>query len=218
MKKRVLLFFILFNIIFNFYSQDKDQTADEKLSWKEKSEVFKKKVLAKDLAYADFAQLKSMAMALGLEENDTAAGYRNALSKFYNLKLFEIKNKKGDIIVLERAGELKMFKVKEEDEENLHITGRAKLVINNKDEKSQNVSRTVEADDIYIDLKNKEITGIGNVYFKDDGLEFQGEQFYFNFNINRGVLFEGRTKILKSGESGLKDAYFLGERIVQSNK
>ncbi len=60
--------------------------------------------------------------------------------------------------------------------------------------------------------------GNGNVYFKDKALEFSGEQFYFNFAIRRGVLFDGRTKILEGGSSGLKDAYFSGKRIIQSNE
>ena len=197
MKKWIILLYILVNLL-SIYSQKNDATDDNRLSlWQQQSERFKKEMLAKDISFADFAQLKSMAMALGLSEQDNAYGYRDALSKYYNIKLFQSKMKTGDIITLERAGELKMFNIEEENEENLHITGRAKLILNNRDEQNSTITRTIEADDIYIDLKNKEITGIGNVYFKDDSLEFEGEQFYFSFRINRGVLFEGRPNFKK---------------------
>ncbi|OHD10462.1 MAG: hypothetical protein A2086_11795 [Spirochaetes bacterium GWD1_27_9] len=213
MKNILSILFLLTSFYLFSFDTTTDVSADY---WKNRSEIFRKSALAKDIAFADLNQLKSMAMALGLKEEDNAATYRNALINYYNIKLFESKQKKGEKIVLERAGELKMLKIKEEDEENLHLIGKVRMLLSSTDEKKQSVQRIIEADDVYIDLKNKEITGVGNVYFKDDNLEFNGEQFYFNFEVNRGVLFGGRTKILKSGDSGLKDAYFTGDKIVQA--
>ncbi|HOL57789.1 MAG TPA: hypothetical protein PLD75_09555 [Spirochaetota bacterium] len=213
MKKTFLIIYICFFTLFLLFS--KDLTGD----WKEISIKFRNENIAKDIAYADFSQLKSMAKKLGLKEEDNANAYRNALYKYYGINNpYQIEREKtGEKIILEKAGELKMQKFKDDDEELLHILGRAKIILNSKDKDNQSISRTIEADEILIDLKNKEISGMGNVIFKDKDLEFYGNQFYFNFKVNRGVLFEGTTKLLKGGESGLQGAFFKGERIVQTD-
>jgi hypothetical protein len=212
MKRKVLAFLLLISV---FRINSQDTTAD---NWIEKSEILKKESLARDIAKADFNHLKSMAMTLGLKDEDNSDAYRNSLCKYFGIKLIQEKEKQGEKIILEKAGELKMIKFAEDDEENLHIVGRAKIILNSKDDKGKPATRTIEADSIYIDLKNKEITGVGNILFKDETLEFNGRQFYYNFQLNRGVLFGGKTRILSSGNSGLKDAFFEGEKIVQADK
>lgn len=207
----IFLFYLSFSV--TIFPQD--STGD----WKEVSNKFKAQSIAKDIAYADFSQLKSMAKKLGLKEEDNANAYRMALYKYYGItNPYSIQREKtGDKIILEKAGELILNKFKEDDEELLQILGRVKLILNSKDKDNLSISRTIEADEILIDLKNKEIFGNGNVIFKDKDLEFYGNQFYFNFKVNRGVLFEGSTKLLKGGESGLQGGYFKGEKIVQTD-
>jgi lipopolysaccharide assembly outer membrane protein LptD (OstA) len=232
MRKNILLLTYLF-ILLKIFSIDttadrkSDVTSDRLLTWKERSDKLKMDTIAKDIVNADYVRLKAMARSLGLKDEDSAAAYKNVLAKYYGVKLFQVEQKKGDTITLERAGELKMFKIAEAGEEYLHIVGKVRIVLNqnnaNKSNQTQGQtqssgSRTLEANDVYIDLKNKEITGTGDVYFKDPGLEFKGNQFYYNFELNRGVLFDGRTKILQSGDSGLQGTYFDGEKIVQSDK
>ncbi len=212
MKKKILVIF--FFIIKTIFLNSLDNTSDIPIDWKDRSSSFVNESMGRFLSNANLQELKSMAQSLKVEAQDDINSYKKALAAYYDVTLIEPDPpKKGDQIVLERAGELKMFKLQEDDEEHLHITGRVKLVI-----KSKDGDQIVEADNMDVDLKHKEIMGTGNVYFKDKGLEFAGEQFYFNFEVKRGVLFNGRTKILESGSSGLKDAYFIGERIIQSNE
>ncbi len=210
--KKFFIFFGLLIIIYSVYSQDQN-------NWRNKSKKFRLESISKDILYADYNQLKSLAMSLGLKEEDNSEAYRNALAEYYGIQLLEKKSIESvDKIVLKRAGELKIYQVKEEDEENMHFLGRVKLEIEMKDKENKTITRILEADEIFINTKSKEITGIGNVYFKDDRLEYEGNQFYYNYDVSRGVLFEGRTKLLKGGESGLEGAYFKGKKVVQTGK
>lgn len=212
MKRLLLLFLFPLFITFSFHAQDEDVT-----DWHDGSEKFRLESIARDILRADFNQLKSMAMSLGLQEQNNSANYRNALVKYYGIKLISRDKNKGETkIDIKRAGELKMFKLVEEEEENLHIIGKARLELSERDKDNKKVLRIIEADEIFINTKKKEITGIGDVYFKDDQLEYEGEQFFYDYDINRGVLFEGRTKLLKGGDSGLDGAYFTGEKIIQT--
>jgi|GEM_PF-2033347 len=189
--------------------------------WKKESNKFRLESLAKDIINADFYQLKSMAMSLGLPEESNSAAYREALANYYNIQLLDKKidvKKNVETIELVRAGELKTFKFVEDDEENLHIIGKVKLIIHQKDEENKEVSRTIEADEIFINTKNKEISGKGNVRFKDDRLDYTGTQLYYDYSINRGILFKGKTELIKGGESGLDGAFFEGEQVSQTGK
>lgn len=215
-KKFFLSIFLLLLITRLIFPQDQDNLKD---NWREKSKEFRLESIAKDILNADINQLKSMAMSLGLKEEDNSEAYRKALADYYGIKLLEKKSVESvNKIILKRAGELKIYQVKEEDEENMHFLGRVKLVVEMKDEENKTTIRTLEADEIFINTKTKEITGIGNVYFKDDRLEYEGDQFYYNYDIGRGILFEGRTKLLKGGESGLEGAFFKGKKVVQTGK
>lgn len=215
MKKYIILF-LLFLLFYPLLSQDKDK---KDIDWKAKSKDFKLDSIAKDIMYADYNQLKAMAMSLGLKEESTSEAYRKALAEYYGIKLIEKKSKEAvDKIILKRAGELKIYQVKEENEENMHFLGRVKIVIEMKNEENITITRLLEADEIFINTKTKEITGTGNVYFMDDRLEYEGNQFYYNYDVSRGILFEGRTKLLKGGESGLEGAFFKGKKVVQTGK
>ncbi|HQB62604.1 MAG TPA: hypothetical protein PLI57_08515, partial [Spirochaetota bacterium] len=209
-------YFILFLISITISAFSADNSSDD---WKEKSKKFALDSIAKDIAKSDFNHLKSMANSLKLKNLNNDAEYRTALYKYFGIvNPVNIESpKQGDKIILERAGELKMTKFTEDNEEILHLFGKVRLVLNGKDDKNQTVTRTIHADEIFIDLKNKELTGTGNVVFKDSELEFSGKHFFYNFEINRGVLFDGRTKLLQGGDSGLAGAFFKGEKILQTD-
>ena len=208
----IIIFLFLINI--PFFSLD--NTSND---WKKKSEKFKLDSIAKDLLYADFNQLRAIARSLGLKDEENSASYRTAIAKYYGIKLIEKKSKESvEKITIEKAGELRVIRVDKENEESMEIIGKAKLKIDMKDEGNKTISRFIEADELYINTKTKEITGIGHVYFKDDRLEYEGEEFYYNYDIKRGVLFKGRTKLIKGGKSGLEGAYFSGEKVIQTDK
>jgi hypothetical protein len=217
--KRLLVFCLV--IITSLTVIWSEETKEDKKNWKDRSEIFKNDALARDITFGTLAQLKAMAMNIDIEvdNENNATSYRTALLNYYDLKEITVKGSTGekDKIKLERAGEMRMFRVIEEDEENLHILGKAKLVLESRDENGNPLKKTIEADEIFINLKNSEITGIGNVVYSDTQLEYEGTQFYYNFSSNTGVLFEGRTKILKGGNTGLDNAFFMGERIVQTS-
>ena len=206
--KKTLFFTLLFLSYTFTYS---DVTSD---NWVKNNESFYLKTLSKELNNSDFYSLQQRARSLGLPEKQSADIYRQEIAKFYGITLIPSDTFNGDKIILERAGELKMIKLKEVDEENLHIIGGVKIIINAKDENKVSIKKEIEADEVYIDLKNKEITGSGNVIYKDEKLEFNGEHFYYNYNINRGTLLSGKTKIKQKDKSGLEGAFFTGERIA----
>ena len=212
-KAKIAFVFGLLFLCFSFFSAD--NTDD---NWIEKSKQLRLDSIAKDLLFADFNQLKSMAKTLGLKDEENSAAYKKAIAKYYNIKLLESKSKDSlEKVILKRAGELKIYK-HEDDEENMYIVGRVKLLLEMRDNENKALERIIEADEVFINKITKEITGIGNVYYKDDRLEYKGEQFFYNYEINRGVLFRGRTKLLKGGESGLEGAYFKGEKVVQTDR
>lgn len=188
-----------------------DNTDDD---WRKKNELFYLRSLSRELNNSDYNDLKQRAMSLGLDPKDTAGEYRTNIAEYYGIKLINEPAFSGDKIILERAGELKMFKLEKENEENLHIIGKAKIIINTKDNENKSVKREIEADEIFVDLKNKELSGIGSVKYLDDKLEFEGEQFYYNYHINRGALLRGKTKIKQKDQSGLDGALFIGEKIT----
>ncbi|MBN2544340.1 MAG: hypothetical protein JXB50_01000 [Spirochaetes bacterium] len=218
MKKFLFAIFLFCTLI--IYPQDKSNTVLKNTksgSWRFQSNKFRLDSIAKDLIKADLNQLKAIAMSLGIGEMNTAAEYRKAIADYYKIELItQAIQKQGDKIQITNAGELKYMKFVEEDEENLHLLGRAKIEMSSKNENGDTVQRYIEADEIYINTKNKEITGIGNVHYKDDRLDYVGDQFYYNYDLNRGVLFSGRTQLIKGGESGLDGAFFKGEKVLQT--
>ncbi|MCG8569527.1 MAG: hypothetical protein MJB14_05260 [Spirochaetes bacterium] len=212
MIKKVYLFLFLF--IFTLLNAQDTTSDSNSEDWKTNSEAFLKKTIAEDLIQSNLEQLKKLANSLNIYvENNNLKAYQDALAKHYGITLISPKQRLGDRIILERAGELKIFKISEGDieQESIQIIGKAKIVF-------EGENRTIEAEEIFVDLDNKEIMGNGKVIFKDDTLEFHGNQFYYNFDVNRGILFAGRTQLLKTGNSGLQNAYFIGEKIIQTGK
>lgn len=213
MKRIIVLIFLFLPILLNSQNSSVDKKTGE--DWKVNSEKFRLEAIVKDLISADLNRLKSIAMSLGLPEMENVAEYRKAIADYYKIELINnpVKKKSGDKIEIKRAGELKYLKFTEEDEENIHISGRARIELFRKD---NNEKSYIEADEIYINTKNREITGIGNVIYKDDRLEYQGSQFYYNYETNKGVLFTGRTQLKKGGDSGLDGAFFTGEKVLKT--
>lgn len=207
---KILILVLLFSPIGNIFSV----SGDSGESWVSRNEAFFLQILSKELNNSDFFSLQQRARSLGLPEMQTADAYRRAIAAFYGITLMPAERFTGDKIILERAGELKMIKLKEVDEENLHIIGGVRIIINARDENNRSIRREIEADEVFIDLKNKEITGSGNVIYIDDKLEFNGEHFYYNYDINRGTLLRGRTKIKQKDNAGLEGAFFIGDRIT----
>ena len=231
-KKRLLVIIYISIVLFAFAQEKKgslgsqppsdkkpDAAAVEE-SWKDKSRAFLTNSIANDIAQSNFSQLKAMAKAVGLKDYDNDAQYRKALYDYYGItNPHTVTTKKqGNKIILEEAGELRMHSFKNDDEEYLHFFGKVKIKIDDKDENNATVTKIIQADEIYIDLKNKEISGFGNVYFKDNKLEFNGNQLFYNFKVGRGVLFNGTTKISQAGKSGLDGMIFKGDKIVQTDK
>lgn len=221
MINRIFIFFLIFIFSFqlNVFSEDGDvdgissEDIPVEEDWRKKTESFYLTSLAKKISLSELYELRAMALSLGLPQKDTANEYRKMLADYYGVTLVTQQKPTGSKIILERASELDMVKMDKHDEENLHITGRVRLILEGKDENDRQNNKIIEAEEVFIDLKNKEISGITDVYYKDNQLEFQGKQFYFNFEINRGALFDGRTKILKQDNSGLQGAFFNGEKI-----
>lgn len=220
-KLHFILIFILFSLS-PFFADTESSSTDENAvaaentasDWRKSNETFYLQTLARELNNADYNDLKQRSMSLGLPPRDTAGEYRNQLADYYGIKLISEKTYTGDKIILEHAGELKMIKLEKENEENLHIIGKAKIIINTRDNEGKSAKREIEADEIFVDLKNKELSGIGNVKYKDDNLEFAGVQFFYNYGLNRGALLNGKTKIKQEDQSGLDGAFFIGERIA----
>ena len=106
----ILIFFLL--LIFPpFIIYGQDNLKDD---WQDKSKKFRLESIAKDILNADYNQLKSMAMSLGLKEEDNSEAYRKALAEYYGIKLLEKKSVESvNKIILKRAGELKIYQVKE---------------------------------------------------------------------------------------------------------
>ncbi|MBQ3922362.1 MAG: LPS-assembly protein LptD, partial [Spirochaetales bacterium] len=221
-KKRLLVIIYISILLFTFAQEKKPDAAAVEQSWKDKSRAFLTNSIANDIAQSNFSQLKAMAKAVGIKECDNDSQYRKALYDYYGItNPHTVTTKKqGNKIILEEAGELRMHSFKDDDEEYLHFFGKVRIKIDDKDENNATVTKTIQADEIYIDLKNKEISGFGNVYFKDNKLEFNGNQLFYNFKVGRGVLFNGTTKISQAGagKSGLDGMIFKGEKIVQTDK
>lgn len=215
-SKLSFIFIFIFFPLSLFCANTDSSSSDENTvsDWRKSNETFYLQTLAKELNNADYNDLKQRSMSLGLSPKDTAGEYRNQLAEYYGIKLISEKTYTGDKIILEHAGELKMIKLEKENEENLHIIGKAKIIINTKDNEGKSAKREIEADEIFVDLKNKELSGIGNVKYKDDNLEFDGVQFFYNYGLNRGALLNGKTKIKQKDQSGLDGAFFIGERIT----
>lgn len=215
-KLILILTFLFFPLLVFSVDSEAPVSSEEnaQVDWRKSNETFYLQTLARELNNADYNDLKQRSMALGLAPKDTAGEYRNQLAEHYGIKLISEKTYTGDKIILEHAGELKMIKLQKENEENLHIIGKAKIIINTRDNEGKSARREIEADEIFVDLKNKELSGIGNVIYKDDNLEFDGVQFFYNYGLNRGALLNGKTKIKQKDQSGLDGAFFIGERIA----
>ena len=214
-KLNIILAFLLLPLsIFSVDSETVSSAENTQNDWRKSNETFYLQTLARELNNADYNDLKQRSMALGLAPKDTAGEYRTQLAEYYGIKLISEKTYTGDKIILEHAGELKMIKLQKENEENLHIIGKAKIIINTRDNEGKSSRREIEADEIFVDLKNKELSGIGNVKYRDDNLDFNGIQFFYNYGLNRGALLNGKTKIKQKDQSGLDGAFFIGERIA----
>ena len=92
MKKYFILLFILF-LTFPFIAEDTSSK-----DWKSNSEKFRLESLAKDIVNADFYQLKSMALSLGLPEQSNSAAYRRILANYYKIKLIEKKESNKEFL------------------------------------------------------------------------------------------------------------------------
>ena len=173
-KLILILTFLFFPLLVFSVDSEAPVSSEEnaQVDWRKSNETFYLQTLARELNNADYNDLKQRSMALGLAPKDTAGEYRNQLAEHYGIKLISEKTYTGDKIILEHAGELKMIKLQKENEENLHIIGKAKIIINTRDNEGKSARREIEADEIFVDLKNKELSGIGNVIYKDDNLEF----------------------------------------------
>ncbi len=195
-----------------------DLSGDTTQNWIQRTEQFLLQSIARDLVEADLTRLRSMANSLGLPPRDSAAQYQQLLAEHYGVTLIrkQTTSGTGNQILLERAGELRNFKVVEENDEILHVLGDVRLVIEDT-VSGVVVKKVIEADELIINIKKKEIYGRGNVRYIDDSLEFAGTQFYYNYDINRGVLFNGTTTIKSGGGSGLEGMHFTGERVVQTS-
>ena len=158
-SKLSFIFIFIFFPLSLFCANTDSSSSDENTvsDWRKSNETFYLQTLAKELNNADYNDLKQRSMSLGLSPKDTAGEYRNQLAEYYGIKLISEKTYTGDKIILEHAGELKMIKLEKENEENLHIIGKAKIIINTKDNEGKSAKREIEADEIFVDLKNKEL-------------------------------------------------------------
>lgn len=98
-------------------------------------------------------------------------------------------------LIIKHADSVKYFKMQKVDEDLLVITGRVIL-------KYKKIS--LQADQIAVNLKTKQVFGKGNIYLIENGKTMVGEGFYYDMNLKKAMVFNGRSvidKILYKGEN-----------------
>lgn len=68
---------------------------------------------------------------------------------------------------------------------------------------------TLNADSITLNRKTRIITAYSNVVLNRNDMKIEGDSMYYNYDINKGVMFNGRSKVDKG--------YFAGEQIYSVN-
>jgi hypothetical protein len=152
------------------------------------------KTLGLDISTASFYELVDWAASLGLPTAGSASDLRAALYKHYAVEAPALKSG-GRSISIERANSAEYFKVEENDDSLLRITGGVVLTV--RDEAKSELHR-LEAEEILYDKAHNAVSAVGRVHYRreksDSVEEFSGETITVDLDDWSGVFLDGKMR------------------------
>ena len=164
------------------------------------------KTLGLDIATASFYELVDWAASLGLPTAGSAADLREALYKHYAVEAPALKSG-GRSISIERAESAEYFKIEENDDSLLRITGG--VVLSVRDE-AKSESHRLEAEEILYDKAHNAVSAVGRVHYRreksDSVEEFSGETMTVDLDDWSGVFLDGKMRTTSAASSSASTA------------
>jgi lipopolysaccharide assembly outer membrane protein LptD (OstA) len=164
------------------------------------------KTLGLDISTASFYELVDWASSLGLPATGSAADLRAELYKHYGVEAPALKAG-GRTVSIERADSAEYFRIEENDDSLLRITGGVVLTI--RDEAKSELHR-LEAEEILYDKTHNAVNAVGRVRYrreKASGVEeFSGETITVDLDDWSGVFLDGKMRSSSEASSGASTA------------
>jgi lipopolysaccharide assembly outer membrane protein LptD (OstA) len=152
------------------------------------------RTLGLDISTASFYELADWASSLGLPVTGSAADLRSELYKHYGVEAPDLKTG-GRSVSIERADSAEYFKIEQNDDSLLRITGGVVLTI--RDEAKSELHR-LEAEEILYDKTHNAVSAVGRVRYRREKSgsveEFSGETITVDLDDWSGVFLDGKMR------------------------